>query len=107
MKIKSILYRILLISAFLFSIASCTNEQKSGTQSGNSFTFAFLTDIHVEPERHAEEGFLQAIDSVNKLSPDFVITGGDLIMDALGQSYGRVDSLYNIYTTMVKGFHMP
>jgi len=63
--------------------------------------------IHVEPERNAEAGFQQAIDSVDKLNPDFVITGGDLIMDALGKSYGRADSLYNIYTSLAKGFTMP
>jgi hypothetical protein len=28
-------------------------------------------------------------------------------MDALGTSYGRADSLYNIYTEMIKGFNMP
>jgi Icc protein len=36
-----------------------------------------------------------------------VVTGGDLIMDALGQSYDRADSLYNIYTAMQKEFNMP
>jgi len=36
-----------------------------------------------------------------------VITGGDLIMDALGQSYGRADSLYKLYMGLQDNFNMP
>lgn len=71
------------------------------------FSFAFLTDIHITPDSHAPEGFQQAIDTVNKLNPDFVITGGDLVMDALGQSRNRADSLYRLYAGLMKGFRMP
>lgn len=72
-----------------------------------TFSFAFLTDIHVQPELRATEGFRQAITKVNALQPDFVITGGDLIMDALGVSYGRADSLYNLYNQVSGEFDMP
>jgi len=44
---------------------------------------------------------------VNALNPDFVITGGDLIMDALGQSFGRADSLYDLYQGMIGELKMP
>ena len=75
--------------------------------SSPEFSFAFLTDIHLQPELGAFEGFQQAIDKVNELNPDFVITGGDLIMDALGVSYARADSLYNFYLAYMAGFDMP
>jgi predicted MPP superfamily phosphohydrolase len=52
------------------------------------------------------EGFSKAIDMVNKLNPDFVITGGDLIYDALGKSYPRADSLYTIYDSLQQLFNM-
>ena len=71
------------------------------------FTFAFLTDIHLQPELNAVEGFKKAIDTINEIDPDFVLTGGDLVRDALGQTYGRADSLYNLYNQVVKGFNMP
>ena len=71
------------------------------------FSFVFCTDIHVQPERNAVKGFTQAIDTINKLQPKFVITGGDLIMDALGQTYGRADSLYNLYQKVTTKFQMP
>jgi 3',5'-cyclic AMP phosphodiesterase CpdA len=66
-----------------------------------------MTDIHLQPERRATEGFSKAIDSVNKFNPDFVITGGDLIMDALGQNFERSDELYNLYKESLKTFNMP
>ena len=50
---------------------------------------------------------MQAIDMVNELNPDFVLTGGDLIADALETPYEKVDSLYNLYTEMSKKFNMP
>ena len=82
----------------LLLLNSCNNQKKDEHAEGDdNFTFVFMTDIHLQPERNAIEGFNQAIDSVNKLNPDFVITGGDLIMDALGQSFERSDSLYNFY----------
>jgi Icc protein len=72
-----------------------------------SFTFAFLTDIHLQPERQAREGFRQAIAHVNHQKPDFSLTGGDLIMDALGVSYERADSLYRIYQDEIRLFQHP
>jgi len=66
-----------------------------------------MTDIHVMPERRGAEGFEAAIARVNELSPDFVITGGDLIYDALGASYERADSLYDLYSDLCKKLEMP
>jgi len=93
--------------AFILLLSACTNNQPPAEKPANEFTFAFLTDIHVQREKNAISGFRKAITKVNELKPDFVITGGDLIMDALGQTYGRADSLYNIYTAMATEFQMP
>ncbi|MCK5455473.1 MAG: metallophosphoesterase [Melioribacteraceae bacterium] len=89
----------------IYILTGCT--QKCSQEEQNDFQFVFLTDIHLQQEKNAVEGFKQAIDTVNKLNPDFVITGGDLIMDALGQTYGRADSLYNLYNEVSKDFEMP
>ena len=77
------------------------------TQDETEFTFAFLTDIHLHPELNAVEGFRQAIDTVNKLNPDFVITGGDLIGDALAASFERADALYKLYKEVSSELKMP
>lgn len=47
------------------------------------FRFVFMTDPHVQPERGAVEGTRQCIAAINGRDPAFVVTGGDLIMDAL------------------------
>lgn len=78
-----------------------------GEQSSNSFTFVYMTDIHLQPEKSAVEGFEKAIARTNTINPDFVLTGGDLIMDALGQKESRADSLYDLYQESVKNFKMP
>ncbi len=71
------------------------------------FRFVFMTDIHLMPELRGAEGFAAAISAVNKLDPDFVITGGDLIYDALETSYERADSLYRLYDDLCERFGMP
>lgn len=99
---------LLWLGIFLWILTSCkTSGDTSSTQEEGGFSFAFLTDIHVQPERNAEEGFMMAINEVNKQNPDFVITGGDLVMDVLNQSYERADSLFNIYIELSKKFKMP
>lgn len=93
----------------LFSLLmiSCASPGNRPAEEEESFTFVFLTDIHLKPEMGAMEGFQMAIDTVNALNPDFVLTGGDLIDDALRVAHGRADSLYVLYKEMSGGFRMP
>ncbi len=103
---KTVLYFIaakLVITAIILIASGCRDKNKEK----DSFSIAFLTDIHIQPENNAFIGFTQALDSANNLKPDFIITGGDLIMDALGQTYGRADSLYNLYSEVIKKSESP
>lgn len=77
------------------------------SKSKDEITFVFMTDIHIQPERNAIEAVKKAIQKINELKPDFVITGGDLIMDALAVSYERADSLYNLYNETMKLIKAP
>ena len=97
---------ILVLSLAITACNTTTNKIESAN-SENDFSFVFMTDMHITNERHALDGFQQAIDTVNKLAPGFVLTGGDNIMDALGQTYGKSDSLYNMYEEAAKGLSMP
>lgn len=92
---------ILLSSVLLFA---CVQKEP---ESQPLFSFVYLTDIHVQPERHAMEGLSQALTRVNALEPELILTGGDMIMDALGQSYGRADSLYDIYEQLTSSVTIP
>lgn len=90
-------------SVMLLSGCTCREDQPDADE----FSFVFMTDIHVTPEKRAPEGFKKAIDTVNKMDLDFVITGGDLVMDALAVSYSRADSLYNLYNLISKEIKVP
>ncbi len=49
------------------------------------FSAAFMSDIHVKPSEIAEAGMKNVLRHINQLkqTPDFIINGGDSIMDAL------------------------
>jgi 3',5'-cyclic AMP phosphodiesterase CpdA len=94
---------------FILGLFLATNviSQNSNVLKGESFSFAFLTDIHLKPEMGAPKGFQMAIDKVNELNPDFVLTGGDLVYDAMRGNQARSDTLFSLYETMSAGFNMP
>ncbi len=94
------------IFILLLSLSVVNYAQNSDT-TNNNFTFVFATDIHITYKRNAVEGFKKAIKEINKINPDFVITGGDLIMDALGANYAHADSLYNLYIETSKLINAP
>lgn len=98
------LFRITLLIFLLFKVDLFTQDFNDDSE---QFTFIFITDIHLQPERNAVEGFKKAIEEINKINPDFVITGGDLIYDALGVSYERADSLFNLYNETIKLINSP
>lgn len=71
------------------------------------FSFIFFTDVHIQPEQGAKEGFLAAIAKMNALKPDFVMGGGDYIMDSLGTEEARVNQYYDLFLECEKKFTMP
>lgn len=73
----------------------------------DSFSFVFLTDIHLKPEKGASEAFDKTIKMVNATDADFVMTGGDLIYDALRGNFERSDSLFRLYKKSIKPLKMP
>lgn len=76
---------------------------------GRTFRFVHLTDVHVQPELDAERGFRQCIAHVNELRPrpDFVITGGDLVMDSLRVDKSRIEKIWKLYDDCCRDFEMP
>jgi 3',5'-cyclic-AMP phosphodiesterase len=70
---------------------------------------AHLTDIHVQPERGAPEGMETALAHVKaqKDKVDFVFTGGDLIMDAMGATRERSKEQWDIFTRVIAESKIP
>jgi 3',5'-cyclic AMP phosphodiesterase CpdA len=63
------------------------------------FRFVHLADMHVQPERRADKGLAKCLQAVEALEPkpDFILTGGDLVMDVLGQDATRAKMLFGLY----------
>jgi Icc protein len=104
MKINRVLFLLFVNVLWFFACERKTPPQKS---TGKSFSFIFMTDIHLQPENNGIPIFNKAIQRANLLKPNFVITGGDNIRDALGQSWERSDSLYNLFITKSKKLEAP
>jgi 3',5'-cyclic-AMP phosphodiesterase len=76
------------------------------TQKLESFSFIFMSDIHIVADRGVD-GFNKSIDYINKLNPDFVISGGDIVMDANDQTEGGADTLFDLYIQTCKRIKPP
>ena len=77
---------------------------KSAENVAKPFSFAFLTDAHIQPELRAVEGVKACFEKANELEqkPDFAITGGDLIMDALEMGSDRVHAQWQLWDEAMK-----
>ncbi len=60
--------------------------------------FAHFTDVHVKPERGADRGFIAALQHAHALDdpPELLVNGGDVIMDALGQTAERTQTQWDL-----------
>lgn len=71
------------------------------------FTFAFFTDVHIEPELDAPQGTSLAIDLINQSDAEFAICGGDHVFDALAVGKSRILEQYELYVQAEKAINIP
>lgn len=71
------------------------------------FSFVHFSDCHIQPEQGAREGFLASIEKINSLRPEFAISGGDQVMDALAVDETRANLLYDMYIECCEQINMP
>jgi Icc protein len=73
------------------------------------FRVAHLTDMHVQPELRAGEGYAAALASLVKLDPqpDLIITGGDHVMDSTDQSLARAKAQWDVYNREIARIKRP
>ena len=74
------------------------------TSRGERLRFAHLTDTHVQPELRGGEGFAAALRSLEKLDPkpDFILTGGDHVMDVFEADAARAGVEWDLYTRVLR-----
>lgn len=102
--------RRLLQGAFIVGAMPASNVlslNARATEPTSSFRFVFLTDPHVQPERGAVEGTRQCLAMVNQRQPEFVITGGDLIMDALEVGTDRLKLQWQLWDECLRTLATP
>jgi hypothetical protein len=65
---------------------------------------AHLTDIHVQPERGAGDGFAACLHHVQSQPdrPDVIFTGGDSIMDSMSKDAARTQLQWDLWRDVLK-----
>lgn len=68
-----------------------------------SFRFAFISDIHVKPEKVAEDGMAKALQHIQKLKPaaNFLLMGGDAIYDSLKATKAYTKTQWDLYQSIL------
>ena len=68
----------------------------------------FLSDVHVKPTDIPQEGMRKAWRKANALKPDFIINGGDAIMDALAADKSKTQAQWDVWNTIYNAEnHLP
>ncbi len=101
MQRRKFLQHISLISAAA-ALPAATNAAQPAKK--NKFTAAFITDIHIKPSAIAEAGMQKALQNINQLkqAPDFVINGGDSIMDALSADKEKTKTQWTLFNKIMQ-----
>ena len=75
-----------------------------GNDKQDRIRFAYLTDIHVKPDPIAEAGMANAFHHAQSLKPkvDFIINGGDSIMDALEADKQKTQIQWDLFHSILK-----
>lgn len=95
---------LLAASAGGILLPSLLGAQKPNPKRKRSLRIAHLTDIHVQPEKGAPKGMEAAINHAQgqKDKPNLILTGGDLIMDAMGVDAARTKVQWDIFTSIFR-----
>lgn len=74
-----------------------------------SFRIVHITDIHIQPELHAGDGFALCVKKIQSLNPkpDLIITGGDHVMDVLHVARPRADLQFAMFAERIKPLEIP
>ncbi|HEY9340381.1 MAG TPA: metallophosphoesterase family protein, partial [Hanamia sp.] len=82
-------------------ISSKTNAAPEAKK--DSLQVAFLSDIHVKATPASEAGMRKAFQHVNSLKqkPDFIINGGDAIMDAMAAGKAKTQEQWDVWNRVL------
>ena len=100
MQRRKFLQNISLISAtaVIPEIAAAETVKKK-----KHFRVAFISDIHIKALEVAEAGMKRALQHINQMTdqPDFIINGGDSIMDALAADKIKTQAQWELFNKII------
>jgi len=80
----------------------------SGDQiDSGDFTFVYLSDLHIRPDSVVLEKFHWLSAELNRLHPDFVLTGGDMIYTAKNMDDKKATALFDLMDKELAKLQMP
>ena len=94
-------------TAALAAGAAATAGAVDAAAAGSDFTFVHVTDMHIQPELDAANATRRCFEKINTVRPDLVITGGDLIFDALEKPYDHARKLFELYQQTARTLQPP
>ncbi len=71
------------------------------------FRFVFMADVHYHDKNDAPRAIDAAIDSINKLNPDFIMVGGDIVYDALRRSQDDAEGQASLFLEKAAKLNAP
>jgi len=87
-----------------------TRAHAADAPAASGFRFVHMTDIHVQTGRAADKGMAKALAAAESLGtkPDFIMTGGDLVMDVMDQDAATSKGLFDLFKkTLGDGTGLP
>ena len=72
-----------------------------------NFSFVYLPDIHLQADSAVIENFHRLTGQINRLQPDFVLTGGDMIYTAKNVDDKKARILFDLMDQEFLRFKMP
>lgn len=90
------------------ALMGCASPQRGGATTAAGarrvLRIAHLTDVHIQPELGATEGFARCLDHVQSQPdrPDLIITGGDLIYDGFERDEARTRLQWELFTKTLR-----
>jgi Icc protein len=71
------------------------------------FRFVFMADVHYHDKNDAPLAMDAAIDTINKLKPDLILVGGDMVYDALRRTQGAAEEQATLFLEKVAKLDAP
>ena len=91
--------RVVVFLVYIINAGICFGQK--------DFSFIFLPDMHLRPDSGIEANFDLLAGQINRLGPDFIVTGGDMIYTAKNVDEKKAKVLFDFMESKFHKFNMP